>query len=310
MEKIPISKYLPYYSKKSNQFVPGCIPRVTNFYKEILAIKNGEYKDIIEKCRSIAGKKEREQFKAQNLLGLTISATCTGWRKLENMQKYSGLLGIDIDSSHNPHITDWAYVRDKLGNRPSVVASFLSASGKGCYFVVRSTKETHKDLFDYLLFELEKAGIIADVSGGDYLRLRFVSYDPGTVFKPDLESVPFITPTEEFRLYQEKIAEEQRKQQEAFEREFGKFIGRDNSPEMFEKMFVEFIKYQELRGKRFVQGNRHFTLVGICGHCIKYGFPKSKAIELVTKYFAGVAGATADDCIYTVNHVYKTYTKL
>ena len=64
---LKISAYKPKYSSKTEQMVPGVIPYEVDFFDEMLNIKNGKYKEIVNSVRSIEIKKDRDRFKIENL---------------------------------------------------------------------------------------------------------------------------------------------------------------------------------------------------------------------------------------------------
>lgn len=58
-------------------------------------------------------------------------------RKAAGIWKHSGLIQIDIDAKDNPKLcSDWAAVRDMLGQQPHVYCSSISASGAGIFALI------------------------------------------------------------------------------------------------------------------------------------------------------------------------------
>jgi hypothetical protein len=178
---LKISAYKPKYSSKTEQMVPGVIPYEVDFFDEMLNIKNGKYKEIVNSVRSIEIKKDRDRFKIENLPALTISALVRDYRKTENIVKHSGLLNIDIDSKGNDHLNtteDFIALKKSISQIPAVICAFLSVSGEGLTFVVKINPEQHEDCFRSIENELkENLSVSIDTGTGDQLRLRFVSYD-------------------------------------------------------------------------------------------------------------------------------------
>lgn len=201
---IKISAYKPKYSSKAGSYVPGVTPYQVDFFDEMLAIKNGKYKDIVEVVRSISDKKERDAYKIQHLPALTISALVNDYRSLDNIDSHSGLLNIDIDAKNNDHLkdqSDFEALRDTISGIPSVICAFLSVSGMGLTFVVKINPDQHEDCFRSIEWELQKnMNIRIDTGTGDVVRLRFVSYDPDMylINPDDFDSAPIYKPVPEY----------------------------------------------------------------------------------------------------------------
>lgn len=201
---IKISSYKPKLSTKSGTYVPGVVPQTVDFFDEMLSIKNGKYKEVVEIVRSIKDKKERDKYKIQNLPALTISATFNEYRSIDNLSEHSGLLNIDIDSKNNEHLVtqqDYERVRDTIAGLPAVICAFLSVSGLGLTFVVKINPDQHDDCFRSLEYELQKnMQIKIDTGTGDVTRLRFVSYDPDMylINPDDFHKAPIYKPTHEY----------------------------------------------------------------------------------------------------------------
>jgi hypothetical protein len=202
--KLKISAYKPKYSTKVEQMVPGVTPYEVDFFEEMLNIKNGKYKEVIDKVRAISDKKIRDKYKTEHLPALTISAVVKDYRKTENIINHTGLLNIDIDPKGNDHLNtvqDFERLRDTVTQMKPVVCAFLSASGLGLTFVVKINPEQHEDCFRSIEKELkDNLNVSIDTGTGEMLRLRFVSHDPELyLINPDsFESVPNYLPTKEY----------------------------------------------------------------------------------------------------------------
>jgi hypothetical protein len=201
---IKISAYKPKYSNKNSSYVPGVVPYEVDFFDEMLAIKNGKYKEIVDVVRSIQDKKERDAYKIQHLPALTISALVKDYRSVDNVVNHSGLLNIDIDPKGNDNlksVSDYEALRDTIAGMPAVICSFLSVSGMGLTFVVKINPDQHEDCFRSIEYELQKNMAIKIDSGtGDVVRLRFVSYDPDMylINPDDFQIAPTYKPTKEY----------------------------------------------------------------------------------------------------------------
>ncbi len=144
------------------------------------SVKTGKWKKLVENVRMVKDNDKRDK-KKKKLPVVTISGIFKV-RKVEALIKHSGLLCLDVDSSHNPHINDWSAFRNWIGNMKDVVFAALSASGKGVFAVVKIAKpEKHFDYFQAVSKGLSSVNIIVDPTGKDVSRARFVSYDPEAI---------------------------------------------------------------------------------------------------------------------------------
>ncbi len=103
-------------------------------------------------------------------------------RKQEFVTGHTGLICLDIDDDHNPLISDWSGLRDKLFNTwKEVVAAALSASAKGIFLVIAIngvTVSSHNDYCIRLEKALKRIDIVVDPACKDITRLRFLTHDP------------------------------------------------------------------------------------------------------------------------------------
>lgn len=133
---------------------------------------------LIQQIRMTEDKAERTRLKA-GLPCATISAICPEGRKTDDAFGHTGLICIDIDGQDNPRFGSGAELKAEVCKVAEVAYCSLSASGKGCFAILRlSLPENHLGHFLALqrLFK-SRLGIIIDGQCKDVKRLRFASYD-------------------------------------------------------------------------------------------------------------------------------------
>lgn len=144
-------------------------------------LKNDTYKDTVKLIRQIENKDERNKLKAK-LPGATLSGVFSE-RKVAGLVKHSGFICIDIDAGDNPHLTDFAHVRDEISKIENIAYAALSVSGKGVFCLIPLSKpQDHKDHFKALQECFKFFGIVIDKACSDVSRLRGYSYDPDAYF--------------------------------------------------------------------------------------------------------------------------------
>lgn len=151
-------------------------------------LKDDSWKADIEYLRTLNDKENIGIIKA-GLPCITPSGTFSK-RNLSGLIKHSGIICLDIDADHNPHITDFEQQRDELCNLVNVAYCSLSASGRGVFCLIPiQYPERHKQHFEALKLNFESQGIIIDKSCGDITRLRGYSYDSEAYI--NLNAVPY-----------------------------------------------------------------------------------------------------------------------
>lgn len=152
-------------------------------------LHGGWLQKLFKKLQQPGITKKRKNLLKTFIPAYTISANYKPGRKIiKNLKAYNQLLTFDIDLKGNEHITDWPGLRDKIFySWPEVTLAALSASGKGCFFVLRleekSNPENHKQFFEVIKEALKKIGITIDRSCSDIGRLRFMTCDPGLKYR-------------------------------------------------------------------------------------------------------------------------------
>lgn len=295
-KKITISKFGSYFSKKQNKVVPGGEPTDTDFYAEMLNIKQGAYRRIIDQLKSISDPAEQKKFKESKLPSFSISVRCKQWRNEENIVSHSGLLNIDIDGDQNLHIEDWEEMRDRICDQLStVVACFLSARGNGLSFIVKINPDRHRETYSSIGYELQKRfNIYIDPSCKNPTRLRFVSYDPDAYINFDFDNIPTVSPSKE---YIDSV-------KQAPKLSFISVTQAD-SKELFENAihFTE-SKYQAGKRLQFIDGSKYWYLITLAGYCNSHGMALEYCKQLVRDRFSSL---TNEDIIKPIEDIYRSY---
>lgn len=137
------------------------------------AIQSGRWQDQVLKIRTIKEHEERQQAK-KGLPYVTISGAFTQ-RSITGIAAHSGFISMDLDNLGS----DLEGVRTLLSKDPYVYSCFTSCSGTGLCVLFKIDPEKHSESFDaianYLITQYQ---FIADPSGKDVSRPRYVSYDP------------------------------------------------------------------------------------------------------------------------------------
>lgn len=138
-----------------------------------------EYGYLINKLRGTNDLKLQKEFKM--LLPAITPSGIFCIRNTEGIEKYSGLICIDIDGKDNLEIVDFEALKMRLMD--SILGGYilycgLSSGGKGIFCLIRvAYPERHKEHFYALVKDFESLGIVIDRSCSDICRLRFYSWD-------------------------------------------------------------------------------------------------------------------------------------
>jgi len=285
---IPISAYKAWKNR------PGCRPYDTDFYTEMDRIKQGYYRVIADKYRSIQDSEQKKMYKINELPSLTISAVCKEWRKTDNVVNHTGLLNLDIDKKSNLHVTDWGGVRDQIFGMKSVVASFLSVSGEGVTFVVKINPDHHKDAFFSIVDGMKQhMGINIDPGLHDIVRLRFVSDDPDAKIRYNFEEIPISEPSPDYL---------QRKQHFGSEQTVLEPVGEADS----EYNFNEAVKRANILYS-FSEGQKWSFLISVAGACNIMGMSLDYCKSMVIKRFRDQTNISNERLIKPINDIYHLY---
>lgn len=287
---VKISSYYPY-TNKDGKITAGLIPYDSTLEQEINHIKNGTHKELIEKLYSIEDKQERRLFKASHLPCFTVSVVCKDWRNSDNIVNHTGLICIDIDKEKNKHIKDWGELRDAFfSNSKSVVAAFISASKEGLAIVVKIMEYYHSDVFNSIMVELEKNGLIIDIQCKDKVRLRFTSYDPDAKIRP-YEDAEYMIPSEE---YLNNV-----KKQSSI-----KYFPTSNINGI--SSFKNAMNYANSWGE-YTEGQKHYHLIRVASYCNRIGMELDLCKNFTRKYYGDKIPLKDSALIEPIEYIYKCY---
>jgi hypothetical protein len=163
--------------------------------KVLQQIQKGYWKNQIDDIRyqiQNGNSKKASEIKS-NLPAITISATFKERRKIDCVDKYSGLLHLDYDKLENAE-----EVKTNLISIPYTYSTFISPSGNGVKVLVKCDNDisSHKSAFNSLRDYYDKiVGVQSDKSVKDITRLCFVSYDHDLYLNENSEVFKYKTST-------------------------------------------------------------------------------------------------------------------
>lgn len=134
---------------------------------QVLAVRSAENHDLASDLK-------------KRLPCATVSARCPKGRKESDPFEHTGLICVDIDGKDNPHFPNGDAIKEAVCSVAEVAYCSLSASGNGCFALIRiAYPDLHAEHFRALerLF-MQRLGIAIDGQCGNIKRLRFASYDP------------------------------------------------------------------------------------------------------------------------------------
>lgn len=142
-------------------------------------IRSGTWQDFAIQIRLIKDKEGQKEAK-KKIPYVTISGLFTGERNKESCSAHSGFLSIDLDNLFE----ETEDIKDILANDPYVYACFTSVSGTGLCALFKIKGGKHEESFDAIAnYLLNEYRIVADTSGRDVSRARFVSFDPSAFIR-------------------------------------------------------------------------------------------------------------------------------
>jgi hypothetical protein len=172
--------------------VPAAVPSGQMEFQTYLGyIKDGKWEDTVHAVRT-------NKMDKALAPGVTISGTFSR-RETKSLIAHSGIIAIDLDAQDNPEMQV-----DELAADPFLYALHRSIRGSGFVAYFRIDPDKHLDA--YLSLEKRLAdsyGLIADPSGKDVSRYRFVSHDPEAFIRN--------TPPPVYKSYLQKQKEVQRR---------------------------------------------------------------------------------------------------
>lgn len=299
---IKVSAYKSHYSAAKQTFVPGAKPYDTDVYQELLRIRDGYYKDIIDSLRAIQDPAEYKKKKAEILPSVSFSCVTKDWRSAAAIVNHTGLLNIDIDGKDNPHLktqSDFENLRDLLAAQPHVLAAWLSASGLGVTFLIRIDPSQHKEAFMSIKQEMLQAGVTIDAGLHDVPRIRFASFDPEIRLKEDFDAIPVYKPN---KASLEAANAEKKHRAKSVVNTANVATGDMDK----EEIFKECITVPE-KNHSFAEGEKHKYLRDLAAKCNSIGMSQDFCEKMVVQYYAAKTDISTDELLKPVRNVYKAY---
>ncbi len=159
-----------------------------------LAEKN---KKTVFKLRDLnkTDEKVAKQYKKDNLIACTVSATFDQYRVLHHIKERTGLIAIDIDKDKNPDL-DTDKAKKELIKLPYIAWIQLSCRGEGIWCLIPYNKDNNfRDTWNSLREDFLNLGYVID-DCKDETRLRFVSWDDNIFAKKEVEVYDKVKPFE------------------------------------------------------------------------------------------------------------------
>lgn len=185
-----------------------------------------------------------------------------GTRSISTIEKYSGIVVIDIDKLDPSAITT---IKESLFRDKYVFCVFISPSGTGLKVLVNvnTDPEHHRAAFLHLEnYFLTVYGIKIDKSGKDVCRLCYLSYDPNILIKP--QSDTFIVDMKYAEIVTEHIID----------------IGDYKATQEIDKIYKVCVKWVE-RNKSYVEGERNVYIHALACALNRTGVNMDEAISLM-----------------------------
>lgn len=162
---------MPNVSVFKNIAVPSA-PTEMDLMEQLIATRDGEWAQIVNECRSLKTKEERDDYK-RGMPTVTYSGTFS-YRKEENLLVHSEIMAMDLDGVENLLAT-----KKKLETDKYVYSVFQSTSGFGLRVLFKIDPSKHSESFDGIsAYLFETYGVVSDPNGRNVSKPYVVSYDP------------------------------------------------------------------------------------------------------------------------------------
>ncbi len=245
-------------------------------------IKTGTYKITIDKIRELykAGLTQEADNLKKRLPAFTSSGIFNSTRRNDALEKYYGLVMLDIDDIPLENIND---VKQKAISIPFTLLCFISPSGAGLKILVNvdSSQEFHKEAYKHVAeYYHSVLKTVIDKSTSDIARQHYFSYDKG-VFLNETHTffhVSLNTKTDHIV----SIGDETKGYSHIFER----------AVRSIEKNIT------------FRKGQRNIFIHRLACNCNRFGIPKNILIALCLKQYEE-SGFTKDEIHLTIANVYE-----
>lgn len=243
-----------------------------------------EFSATIEQIRTHAssGKSSEANNLKCKLPGVTVSGTFKGRRKTSRLDRYSGLICLDIDKLYPQELVK---IKEKAEQIHYTTMAFISPSGMGLKVIVKvdSEREQHKEAYKQVQdYYEEQLGCTCD-NTHDVTRLCYVSYDRTAFYSERAETFPV-----------KELPLNTRPKVEA------------HIDEEWADVFNEAIRYTNNK-QAFEESNRNNYIHLLSANCNRYRIPYETALGfIVNKYEQD--DFDAKEITNTVSNVYASYT--
>jgi VirE N-terminal domain len=250
-------------------------------------LTTADYKSIVEKYR-------KGEIKGNSFPCITTSAICEGMHGTDNAKQMTGLICLDIDGDHNPHVTDWIKFIFSLQWMPEIFFIGLSRSGNGCFIIMPLQSVTKENYIEYFLhlqkWFADNYYIKIDPSCKNISRLRYASYNTEETSWYNTKALPW---RKKIKLPEPKAVSLP-----------GNIAGVDE-----EATFKNLVKWVE-KSILFVPGSGNTFTLKLSGACCRFNIPIESAIEMINDRFWVTApdyNEYVDKWVKTVHGSYKYY---
>lgn len=146
-------------------------PEIIGIIDYLIKIRDGEWQDIVIKCRNIQDKEERDLFK-QKMPTACLSGEFT-YRSNDSLVSHNGIIAMDLDG-----IDDVNNLHEKLQSDKYVFSVFVSVGGFGLRVLFKIDPNRHNDAFKGIRnYIFDKYKEVCDPNGG-LSKPYIVSFDP------------------------------------------------------------------------------------------------------------------------------------
>lgn len=176
---------IPTLSFFEKLYLPGSVP--CTLEEIIILIRTRRWEAVITAYRVslAAGDKEGARKQKGQLPGFTPSGVFRGGHRASQLERYSGIVGLDFDHVSNPK-----GLAALFRLQACTLALFVSPGGEGLKVFVRvdTPREAHAAAFAAVAARYEQlAGIFCDRACKDISRCCYVSNDPEAYYNPEAE---------------------------------------------------------------------------------------------------------------------------
>ncbi|NNF32817.1 MAG: hypothetical protein HKN68_01830 [Saprospiraceae bacterium] len=169
-----------------------------NFHRKIGSIDlddlyeatvNGELNGInfaskIDEIRTSQDKEEKKKLKG-TLPGTTVSGKFQNARKLDQLERYTGFIQIDIDDIGEESAVN---ITKKMSSNPLIFYAALSPGGDGLKSIMKvdTGPDEHREAFEMVSDYIDKTyDVKVDRGISDITRLMYLTYDPECHYNPE-----------------------------------------------------------------------------------------------------------------------------